>query len=79
MKRATLWLVASLAVLCLTPFFIFPEIMGDVGPRQVPMWRNCIGGALLAIAAAGLVVSMIGMLRAMRRREKSRKALRANG
>jgi len=79
MKRAILWLVASLAVLCLTPFFIFPEIMGDVGPRQVSLWRNCVGGALLAIAAAGLVVAMVGMLRAMRRRKKSRKALRANG
>lgn len=79
MKRAILWLVASLAVLVLTPFFIFPEIMGDAGPQHVPLWRNCVGGALLAVAAAGLVVSMLGMLRAMRQREKHQKALRANG
>lgn len=78
MKRAILWLVASLAVLVLTPFFIFPEIMSDAGPRQVPLWRNCVGGTLLAVAAAGLVVSMVGMLRAMRRRDKRRNTLQTN-
>jgi len=63
MKRPLRWLLLSLALLLLTPFVFFPEIMGDVGPRNVPLWRNALGVALLAVAALGIVASLVRWLR----------------
>lgn len=63
-------LLASLGILVLTPFVVFPEIMGDLGPRSVPLWRNCVGIALLVLAAAGVLYALAQMARA--RRKESR-------
>jgi len=57
------WLVGSVALLIATPFAAFPEIMGDVGPRNLPLWRNLLGAGLLGLAAVGILVSLAGMVR----------------
>jgi hypothetical protein len=55
-------------VLILTPFAVFPEIMGDIGPRNVPLWRNALGIVLLAVAALGIAGSLIGFFVGRKRR-----------
>jgi|HubBroStandDraft_2_1064218.scaffolds.fasta_scaffold591135_1 hypothetical protein len=57
MKHPVRWLLLSIALLLLTPFAVFPEIMGDVGPRNVSLWRNVLGIVLLAVAALGIIFS----------------------
>lgn len=70
MKHPVRWLLASVALLLLTPFAVFPEIMGDAGPQNVAMWRNILGMGLIGVAAAGIAGSLIGFM--MRRRHKNR-------
>jgi hypothetical protein len=57
------WLLGSVGLLIATPFAAFPEIMGDVGPRNVPLWRNFLGAGLLGLAMVGIAVSLVAMAR----------------
>jgi hypothetical protein len=61
-------LLASLALLVITPFAVFPEIVGDVGPRNIPLWRNVLGIALLAVAALGIAASLVSLVLGRMRR-----------
>jgi hypothetical protein len=65
------WLMGSVAFFLATPFLAFPEIMGDQGPRNIPLWRDCAGIALLAISGGGVYVSA---KRVMRERRKHLRA-----
>jgi hypothetical protein len=49
-------------LLIATPFVVFPEIMGDVGPRNIPLWRNALGIGLIGVAALGIAASLAGLL-----------------
>jgi uncharacterized membrane protein YidH (DUF202 family) len=62
-RRPLALFLISAGVFILTPFVVFPEVMGDVGPRNVPLWRNCLGVALLAVAMAGMVFALLQMVR----------------
>jgi len=57
-----------LALLVITPFAVFPEIVGDVGPRNIPLWRNVLGIALLAVAALGIAASLVSLVLGRMRR-----------
>jgi hypothetical protein len=63
MKHPGRWLTASTALLLLTPFAIFPEIIGDLGPQHVQLWRNILGAVLLGLAWGGIVVSLAAMVK----------------
>jgi drug/metabolite transporter (DMT)-like permease len=63
MKHPIRWLGASVALLLLTPFAVFPEIMGDIGPQHVALWRNILGMGLIGVAAVGIAVSLIVIMK----------------
>jgi drug/metabolite transporter (DMT)-like permease len=65
------WLLGCVALFVATPFLAFPEIMGDVGPRNIPLWRDLAGIALLGMSGMGAMVSFKWWLRERRRAAKS--------
>ncbi len=62
MKHPLRWLIVSFALLVLTPFAVFPEIMGDIGPRNVALWRNLLALGLLGLAVSGIFVSLASLM-----------------
>lgn len=62
------WLVVSVVALLLTPFVTFPEIMGDAGPRTVPLWRNVLGCMMLVLSIFAILWTSLAVLRERRRR-----------
>jgi hypothetical protein len=62
--------MGSVALFLATPFLAFPEIMGDQGPRNIPLWRDFAGIFLFAISGMGAVVSLKWWLRERRTQMK---------
>jgi NhaP-type Na+/H+ or K+/H+ antiporter len=58
MKRPGIALIASLSVILLTPFAVFPGIMTDLGPRNIAPWHNWLAIALLIIGGIGAIASL---------------------
>jgi hypothetical protein len=63
LKRAVTTTALGLAVLVLSPFVFFPEIMGDAGPRDVAPLRNYAALAAMILGASAALLGAIATLR----------------